>query len=344
MSQDDRSSQTLQDTAVQTVSESTPTAISPWEGFPEPGELAVQSYADRLMDDLFTEMEESLERGSTLSNETVQPEPPIASTNQLQQMVLAAFQQRRQAEVAQLDDARSGVSDLVAAAAVSPAPPPKPPSPAPFSFDRFLLVMGGVAITATGILWVVTRSFNPTTPVAQAPAPQTSSPENAFGDYVKQSLQAIAAKSPFPSSSGPNPTPNGTIPAVTVSPGPSSPATSPSPQRPAIGLSRMVPPAPLPQVPTGPQTAPAAPGFMASGTPLPPAGGMANAGVVRSLVGVMQLGDRSAALIETNGIAQRIRVGESIGSSGWTLVDVSKDQAVIRRNGEVRSIFIGQTF
>jgi type II secretory pathway component PulC len=58
----------------------------------------------------------------------------------------------------------------------------------------------------------------------------------------------------------------------------------------------------------------------------------------------MELGDRSAALIEINGVAQRYRIGESIGTSGWTLVEVSKNQAVIRRNGEVRSVFIGQSF
>jgi hypothetical protein len=37
-----------------------------------------------------------------------------------------------------------------------------------------------------------------------------------------------------------------------------------------------------------------------------------------------------------------LNMGESIGSSGWTLVDVSNGEAVIRRNGEVRSIYAGQ--
>jgi hypothetical protein len=59
---------------------------------------------------------------------------------------------------------------------------------------------------------------------------------------------------------------------------------------------------------------------------------------------VLELGDRSAALIEINGVAQRFRVGEGIGTTGWTLVEVSKNQAIMRRNGEVRSVFIGQSF
>ncbi|TBR59593.1 hypothetical protein B4U84_01285 [Westiellopsis prolifica IICB1] len=53
---------------------------------------------------------------------------------------------------------------------------------------------------------------------------------------------------------------------------------------------------------------------------------------------------KSAALFQVNGVTQRIDIGESIGSSGWTLVDVANKEAIIRRNGEVRSIFTGQRF
>ncbi|WP_235006832.1 hypothetical protein [Calothrix rhizosoleniae] len=62
------------------------------------------------------------------------------------------------------------------------------------------------------------------------------------------------------------------------------------------------------------------------------------------LKGLLELGEKSAALFEINGVARQIEVGESIGSSGWTLVDVEKGKAVIRRNGEVRSIFAGYKF
>jgi Tfp pilus assembly protein PilP len=65
---------------------------------------------------------------------------------------------------------------------------------------------------------------------------------------------------------------------------------------------------------------------------------------IHALVGILELGDRSAALFEINGVSQRVYVGERIGSSGWSLVSVSNEEAVIRRNGEVRSIYIGQRF
>nr|WP_066382895.1 MULTISPECIES: hypothetical protein [unclassified Anabaena] len=61
-----------------------------------------------------------------------------------------------------------------------------------------------------------------------------------------------------------------------------------------------------------------------------------------TLEGLLELGDKSVALFEINGVSRRIHIGESIGSSGWTLVDVSNGEAIVRRNGEVRSIFAGQ--
>jgi len=63
-----------------------------------------------------------------------------------------------------------------------------------------------------------------------------------------------------------------------------------------------------------------------------------------TLVGVLELGDRSAALFEINGVARRIYVGESIGASGWMLVKVAEGEATMRRNGEIRSVFVGEQF
>jgi hypothetical protein len=63
-----------------------------------------------------------------------------------------------------------------------------------------------------------------------------------------------------------------------------------------------------------------------------------------TLVGILELGDRSAAIFEYSGAAHRIEVGEQIGGSGWSLVSVSGQEAIIRRNGEVRSIYMEQSF
>lgn len=62
------------------------------------------------------------------------------------------------------------------------------------------------------------------------------------------------------------------------------------------------------------------------------------------LEGLLELGEKSAALFKIGDVTRRIEVGETISSSGWTLVEVANGEAVIRRNGEVRSIYAGQKF
>ncbi|AFZ23571.1 hypothetical protein Cylst_1280 [Cylindrospermum stagnale PCC 7417] len=62
------------------------------------------------------------------------------------------------------------------------------------------------------------------------------------------------------------------------------------------------------------------------------------------LEGLLELGNKSAALFKIDGVTRRVNVGENIGASGWTLVDVSNGEAIVRRNGEVRSIYAGQKF
>jgi len=64
----------------------------------------------------------------------------------------------------------------------------------------------------------------------------------------------------------------------------------------------------------------------------------------QTLVGILELGDRSAALFEIDGVARRIYVGETIGASGWTLAEIKNQEAVIRKGGDVRSVFVGQKF
>lgn len=53
---------------------------------------------------------------------------------------------------------------------------------------------------------------------------------------------------------------------------------------------------------------------------------------------------KSAALFKINGVTRRIQIGEGIGTSGWALVEVANGEAVVRRNGEVRSVYAGQSF
>lgn len=58
----------------------------------------------------------------------------------------------------------------------------------------------------------------------------------------------------------------------------------------------------------------------------------------------MALGDRSVALLEIDGVSRQVKVGETIDDSGWQLLDVAKDHAVLQRQGEQRSVYVGQSF
>ncbi|MEJ1931515.1 hypothetical protein WDZ92_14785 [Nostoc sp. NIES-2111] len=61
-----------------------------------------------------------------------------------------------------------------------------------------------------------------------------------------------------------------------------------------------------------------------------------------TLEGLLELGNKSVALFQINGASRRVSIGETIGTSGWTLVEVNNGEAIVRRNGEVRSIYAGQ--
>ena len=114
-------------------------------------------------------------------------------------------------------------------------------------------------------------------------------------------------------------------PSVAARPPAPAPARAAKPAAPA----QVIPPPPAPQRAAAPPSA-------VVPSPAPPANS--------TLVGLVEFGDRPVALINIDGVVQRINVGEAIGNSGWTLFSINKQEAVIRRNGEVRSVYAGQKF
>ncbi len=118
----------------------------------------------------------------------------------------------------------------------------------------------------------------------------------------------------------------------------------PEPQDPPVEQAPVAA-APIPQTIPAPEPMPT----LAITAPTPEtqtaaASSRSDPATIHTLVGILELGDRSAALFEVNGVARRIYVGENIAGSGWTLVEVANQEAVMRRNGEVRTIFVGQQF
>jgi hypothetical protein len=62
-----------------------------------------------------------------------------------------------------------------------------------------------------------------------------------------------------------------------------------------------------------------------------------------TLIGVLELGERSVAMVEVNGATQRVGIGQTL-DSGWQLTQIADQKAILERGGEVRSLSVGQKF
>ncbi|MGA7936117.1 MAG: hypothetical protein WCA35_21365 [Kovacikia sp.] len=339
------------------------------------GKFPVESYADRLMDELFEDVEEML-GGSPkpqVEPEPVKEEPAPAQTPAQGFFGLSPSTRFSKPNPETVESGSDfGLSqrhEQLAESNLEKAPPlvEKPLQPR-LSYERILLGVGCLSIVVTMGLWFLLQQVNRQSASISASSQTTASSSSPVGDpfatYMQRSLQAIDQKnrpavSTRTATNSPSPA---ALPTVTIpgSPVPSIASVPSIPGVPTLGASPQAPSGqgriyiPVYQVPSGlttPQTAPAptvAPlpaispktGSTAVRPPIP----LSVPGVARTLEGVVDMGEQSAILVKINGVTQRFRLGESIGSSGWALVEVSKNQAIVRRNGEVRSLFIGQSF
>jgi hypothetical protein len=63
-----------------------------------------------------------------------------------------------------------------------------------------------------------------------------------------------------------------------------------------------------------------------------------------TLIGVLDLGDRSTAMIDISGSVQSVGLGKAIGNTGWSLFRVSQQEIILKRGKETKTIFVGQRF
>lgn len=366
--------------------------------------VAVESYADRLMDELFEGVDRAFD-GNEVPSEPVQPAEFVALKSiSVPQIVLS------QSLSPQPQRGEKDVEAIARKVALETTKKQQSKQ----SFDRILLGAACGSLLLVMGLWLASRSGLVRLPVASAPAGETPTgtakivPDTQFVEYVQRSIVAIEQKKAPPANSQlatvPGAATPGTLPSISISgappptaglstavnrianaleqaaaqpgapalpaqvvvippPAPVAPVTvagSPSPTAPVSGraiasagarnplaaspspsdssqpkiLARETEPAPAAQqaatAPASQQSAPAA----SSSAPT----------AAHTLVGILELGNRSAALFEVDGVARRIYVGESIGASGWTLAEIKNQEAVIRKGGDVRSVFVGQKF
>jgi hypothetical protein len=323
---------------------------------------AMQENADQLMMALFADVDQLLEQGGTLPVvEPVAPEPPLSPLILPLETILPPRVAPR--------DLIPSLPDLTEPAesfetSNEPAPTPAVAEPKPRWSPLWLAVLYSSMLVSAGILALMfrepltqtatallNRSTDSAPPVASS-SPETAAPQDTdFLKYIQRSLERLAQKAELPP-----------MPSVAVNPSPSpSPATSPTvvervyvpvyPTTPSSVAPSAAPSTVNPGAITNPGATTnrsaanrPAPAAAAAASPSPAAAIPNIAAATHTLVGVLDLGDRSAALFEVNGTPQRIQIGEPIGTSGWTLVSISNQEAIVRRNGEVRSIYVGQKF
>ncbi|MBF2035134.1 MAG: hypothetical protein IGR92_06530 [Leptolyngbyaceae cyanobacterium T60_A2020_046] len=316
----------------------------------DPNQVA-EMYANRLMDELFDGVERALEGDADALK---LPFGTAKATGDAAAMPDVAFGDGGLPAVLLSNAAPLQSSADPLQAFYAPAAPIEAPATAiaqrpwwqQWTLNRLLIGAAGLSLLALAALWWLNQQRQAAPAVSPAPATAPSevaaSPDAEFLEYLRRSLEVISSQAPPPSGAT-------SLPEVPL-------AFSNG----ALGLPPIgnpLPPGSVAMDPSGPaqinviervyipyQAGPAQPaGVPSLGTPGVTAAPPAPASV-QVLIGVLELGDRSAALFEINGVPQRVYIGERIGESGWSLVSVSNEQAMIRRNGEVRSIFIGQRF
>ncbi len=369
--------------------------IQPW---------SAESEADKLMDELFSDIDRILEGGSKLPTEPAKPEYISLKPIVIPQIAMSPIAVPPQELVQQPS------TEPITVTSVEPSEPREAQTASPrtarsgWSFEKILLAGGIASLIFTVIVLLISQqrlswpwSLN-LTGSPSVPKSKLSEADAQFVSYMLRSLEVIDNKtkakqqqSPASGSSGttnqpsnsatgnrtlgsnqgptvlervyipvPQPQQPLALPAPPAAARPSIPAPSVAAARPSIPAppaARPAAPAPAaarpavptpaaarPSAPVSPQSTASAPtprsAAATTSAATPPPAPAAN----HTLVGLLELGDRSAALFEINGNTQRINVGEAIGASGWALVSVANQEAVVRRNGEVRSVYVGQKF
>ncbi|WP_448604832.1 hypothetical protein [Thermoleptolyngbya sp.] len=272
---------------------------------------------------------------------------------------------------------RAPEDELVAAALM-----PGPTGVKQKSLDGLLALLVCGSLAATVALWygMQGRWQQADTPGPSAPsevATQPASPENReFLDYIQRSLKVLEQRSARRQAVPPGAEGNLNLPSVAVAGNPAATGSAPAdplivpvyrppadmalpgrsggstggngfpngfPNLPGFNLPGRSPAVSTVPLPTAPATAPASDSSPDTAATSPP---NIAATSTHTLVGILELSNpaRSAALFEINGTTHRVQVGEPIGASGWTLVSVKGNEVIVRRNGDVRSIYTGQQF
>ena len=324
--------------------------------------------ADQLMSELFGDVERALEGDEEALAKLAQP--PLAEPAPVAAMPLSFAVGDSSAEL--LDPATAAIATDLATTSTplvpvmadegdkTPATDSTVPAPAKsfWTVNRALLGAAGLMVLATLGVWMQQRQTAQLAAVAPTTVPTEVPMANAnaeFLEYLRRSLEVITQNA---TTATPTAASNVGDVAVALNGGngaglppmgnnvlpPGAPNGVPSVPGPVNVIERVYVPYPASQAATVPAPT-AAPNTAYNPTTNGVSSNPTPAAVnTQTLLGVLELGDRSAALFEIAGVPQRVYIGERVGNSGWLLVSVANEEAVVRRNGEVRTLYIGQEF
>jgi hypothetical protein len=310
----------------------------------------LETNADALMDVLFADVDHILEGGVSLPLEESLAEPPAP-----QPQIILPLETILPPKLAPRDLIPRSPELDEPDPSESASEPVDPTKKLPKTKQRWsplwMSVLCSSLLLSAGILsylfrdqvtqaWLMVLSKTGSEPTPTASSVDGKTNENQdFLQYIGRALDRLAQKEAEIASSqveqspvaSPSPSPNVIervyVPIYPSAQTPASPSVTIPAPRPAGSTSAPKPSAPRPVASPSPS---AVPNIAAAAN--------------HTLIGILELGDRSAALFDVNGTPQRISIGEQVGSSGWTLVSISNQEAIVRRNGEVRSIYVGQKF
>ncbi len=63
-----------------------------------------------------------------------------------------------------------------------------------------------------------------------------------------------------------------------------------------------------------------------------------------TLIGVLELGDRSTAIIDINGSIKSLKIGSVVADSGWTISRIAQQEVLLKRGSEDTTVTVGQKF
>ncbi len=220
------------------------------------------------------------------------------------------------------------------------------------SSERFLIGLGIASLVIAGGVWLGGLNRAPVEAVNPAPNPA----DVEFARYLSQAMTRINQQPRPQANSNLNPN-NGVAPTtivtqdangnrvervyVPVSPNLVNAAAIP-PTNPGPGTSANAAPVALTPVPPPPNSL-APRNTNASPTNAAPAP-VRPTTPENNLVGVLELGNRSIALISIKGLMQRVEAGEIVPGSPWKLARIQGQMAILQRGNETKTVQVGEAF